>query len=87
MPADPKDNKTLWQELLPLNILGLAIGTIAYFIRLQFNISLWTKFATIEDTTFSWTELIFVYILPALAVLNFFGWFGYLQKNIGRNKD
>lgn len=87
MQSDSKENKTLWQELLPLNILGLIIGIIAYLIRLHFNISLWTKFATIEDTTFSWTELIFAYTLPALAVLNFFGWFGYLQKNIGKNKD
>lgn len=74
-----------WKHLGPLNAFGLALGIFIYFLRLQFNINLLVRSSS-EDITFSWTGLLF-YIIPCILALNFFGWFGYLQKNNGKDKD
>lgn len=85
MNDTPRDKKPLWKHLAPLNLLGLALGLFIYFLRLQFNINLLVRNST-EDITFSWTGL-FLYVIPCILALNFFGWFGYLQENISDDKN
>lgn len=85
MSNTARSKDTLWKHLVPLNVFGLALGLFIYFLRLQFNIDLLIRNST-EDITFSWTGLL-LYVIPCVLALNFFGWFEYLQKNIGRNKD
>lgn len=84
MTDDPMREKTLWQTLKPLNIWGLFAGVVAYFIRLQFNISIFARYADLEDANFSWVELTFGFVLPCLALANFFGYFIYLQNSSGK---
>lgn len=85
MSSTARSKDTLWKHLVRLNIFGLALGFFIYFLRLQFNIDLLVRNST-EDITFSWTGLL-LYAIPCVLALNFFGWFGYLQKNIDKEQE
>lgn len=85
MSNTPHTKGALWKHLAPLNIFGLALGFFIYFLRLQFNINLLVRGSN-EDIVFSWTGLL-LYVIPCILALNFFGWFGYLQKNIDKDQE
>lgn len=86
MLKTPHQDQPFWRQSLLLTGKGIALGIFFYYLRVEFNISVGQKSGVPEEIDFTWLGLA-SWIASFVALLNFFGWFGYLQKNIDKDQE